>query len=120
MTEWYQPRQIDKGPNAGKWHYTYSNSRGVFAVGSCANSCDGHETSQAATRHYAEGLALGELREIDDEAEQRRCVICNEWTQHRVILWGAPHFTPLAICAGHDPRPAIRSDVFKHYGVEDV
>jgi hypothetical protein len=117
VTQWYQARQLE---TTKRWHYTCSNTSGksIYPVGACASNCAGHETAAEAVRHDAEGLAAGELREIDDEAEQRRCVICNEWTQHRVLLWGAPHFSPLPICQGHDPRPAIRADVFKHYNVE--
>jgi hypothetical protein len=120
MTQWYQPRQIASGVSAGKWRYTVSNTKGdnVYAVGVCATNCLGHETADGATRHYADGLAAGELREIDDEDEQRRCLVCNEWTQHRVILWGAPHFPSLPVCAGHDPRPVIKAEVYKHYGIE--
>lgn len=120
MTQWYQPRQIADGPNRGKWRYTCSNTSGtsIYATGACATDCPGHDTPAQAVKHYAEGLAAGELRAIDDEAEQRRCVICSAWTQHRVILWGEARFAPLAICATHDPRPAIQADVFKHYHVE--
>lgn len=122
MTQWYQPRQLEGGPHKGRWRYTVSNTSGssIYAVGACASDCDGHETPEEAVRHYAQGLAEGELRAIDDEAEQRRCVVCNDWTTHRVLLWGAPHFSPLPICETHDARPSIRADVFKHYNVEDV
>lgn len=115
MTEWYQPKQMEVSK---KWHYTCSNSVGTFPIGACAADCPGHDTAAGAVRHYADGLAAGELRAIDDEAEQRKCVVCGAWTQHRVLLWGAPHFMPLAICESHDPRPALKADVYKHYNVE--
>jgi len=72
MTQWYQARKLEGGPNAGKWHYTVSNSSGThcYAVGNCAYTCPGHETAEGATRHYAEGLADGEIRERADPNEQ--------------------------------------------------
>lgn len=122
MTQWYQPRQLKDGPNAGKWHYTCSNTSGtsVYAVGACADGCPGHETADGATRHYAEGLAAGEILERDDSAEQRKCVVCSQWTQHRAMLWGEHFVKEVPICASHDIRAQLRTEVLKKYELGDA
>ncbi len=122
MTQWYAARELESGPNAGKWHYTCSNSSGssIYPVGACADHCPGHETPEAALRHYVEGLAAGEIREREDPDEQKKCVKCAAWTQHRAMLWGVMHPDEIAICIApdHDARAALRAAVFARYHLE--
>jgi hypothetical protein len=120
MTQWYKPRQ--RGPhaiNAGKGHYTCGNTSGtaIYPVGACADSCLGHDTAEGATRHYAEGLAAGEIREREDEQARHKCEVCGDWTQHRAMLWGNPFEREHAICATHDIRAHLRNAVFLRYKV---
>lgn len=119
MAEWYQPRRIKDGPNAGKWHYTVGNSDGdrIYPVGACALDCPGHDTALGAMRHHAEGLAAGEIHERDDEDAQKRCVVCNAWTQHRAIPWGDHLAREIAVCATHDVRAAVLAELLTYYGV---
>ena len=121
MTQWYQPRQVLDGPNAGKWHYTCSNTSGtrVYPVGACAKDCPGHDDAEGAERHYVEGIAAGELRERDDAIRQEKCGLCGDWTQHRAMLWDDPFHRELPVCAGHDIRAHLRTQLLAQYALTD-
>jgi hypothetical protein len=111
----YMSRQIANGPNAGKWRYTAGSDEGggIFAVGACAEDCEGHDTAEQAEIHHAEGICAGDIRERDSLEAQLHCIVCGEWTQHRAMLWRDPFPRELAVCAKHDVRAALRAKYFE-------
>jgi hypothetical protein len=113
----YMPRQIAGGPNAGKWHYTAGSDEGggIYPVGACAENCAGHESAHEAELHHAEGICAGDVRERDSLEAQKHCIECNEWTQHRAMLWRDPFPREYPVCAKHDVRAALRAKYFAEH-----
>jgi len=119
MAMWYQARQIADGPNKGKWRYTAASDEGGFcyALGACADGCPGHDTAEEAERHHAEGVCAGEIDERDLANEMKRCIECDEFTQHIAMFRGTDFPASHHICASHDIRAALRKKHFEKRGL---
>ena len=107
---YYDARQIQGGPNAGKWHYTCRNDDLIYPVGHCGlyidcptcedrmhnpdcelckghgcinnpSPCPGHDTSEGACEHYREYLLDNARFDQLNESSQHKCEICGDWTQ---------------------------------------
>ena len=113
MAMWYQARQR---ASDGKWHYTASSDESTelcYPVGACADDCPGHDTAAEAQEHYHQGICAGEIKERDSDQEQKKCVECDAWTQHRAMLWEDHFREEVAVCASHDIRAALTKDYMK-------
>lgn len=75
---YYQPRQVDPEsdrPDAGKWRYTKMNDGKVWAVGYCAEGCEGHDTPEGAYEHQTQFVLDHEIRlDVRINDQQLRCV----------------------------------------------
>lgn len=119
MTQWWRPRQIQGGRNAGKWHYTCGNTSGtnVFAVGGCAQDCPGHDTEREALVHFVDSVAAGEFRQTEVDDVMRKCVECGEFTRHVAMLWEDPFVRGINVCRHHDVRAVLKRDLYERYGL---
>lgn len=104
---YYQPRELkgSDGKGNGLFHYTVRNDNRIFAVGYCAEGCDGHPTEEAARRHYTEYLLDNRLQlDLQLTGQQRRCEVCGEWTQG---LARVDHSSSWPLCDQHRTREAV-------------
>jgi hypothetical protein len=62
---------------------------------------DGHDTPEAAVQCYREFEVLLHSRRRTDDKAQEKCVICDSWTQHRVLV-GSEIPREYPICDGCD------------------
>jgi len=62
-----------------KWHYTCQNGAGIFDIGYC-DKCRGHDTELEAMEHYRQ-YNIDHAVEMIDTDIQKKCQICQEWTQ---------------------------------------
>lgn len=105
---YYDARQLESGPNAGKWHYTCRNDGRIWPVGNCAEGCQGHDTAEEACEHYRQYL-LDRLRFLDDVENApslHRCDApgCGAYTSGGVDVRGSLRFT---LCAAHRNRETV-------------
>jgi len=106
-----QPLQIQDGPNAGKWHYTQSNSTGTYAIGycsriqSCPDCLEMHSSWGTWTGQDKEGLRrlLEEYKFKHPEAKVWWCETCD--------MSRIKKLTDEEACPGHDTAEEAR----KHY-----
>ena len=110
---YYDAREMtDKdGKGIGKWRYTQSNKRsGTYAVGHCAEGCDGHDTAEEAREHYRQYLLETRVSKFENASDtQHKCQVegCDEWTQTWVHIGSSHHF---ALCEKHQ-TPEIYEQV---------
>lgn len=98
----YQPlqRATDK-----RWVYACSNGAGTFTVCKCSPGSDGkpgagHDTAEDAVRCYRETeLDVLVARERPDE--QKRCVVCSEWTTTRAVMDLGDLYSQYVACPAH-------------------
>lgn len=108
---YYQPAQIEKGPNAGKWHYVSINRRnGTHPVGYCADGCPGHDSEDEARSHYRDYL-LDSLSFVDGPSDPDtlyRCEFdgCKERTAG-VAETGPGKLLVWFLCAEHRNRESV-------------
>ena len=98
--EVYGPRELaNDGKKTGLWHYCYANSEGTRPIGYCAQDCPGHATPEEAELHQRQYVLDHEVRHYEDCDAQKRCLVCEQWTQHRVDV-GRVFTTRLVLCQG--------------------
>lgn len=104
----YQPlqRQSDE-----RWVYACSNSAGTFTVCKCSPGSDGvpgpgHDTAEEAVRCYRD-LELDQLVAHEHPDEQKRCVVCGEWTTTRAVIDQGDSYTQYVACPTHATREHI-------------
>lgn len=66
----------------------------------------GHETAEEAIACYRRYEALEHSRRREDEKAQKQCVVCGQWTQHRVLV-GTEIPREYAICVPCDVDDAV-------------
>ncbi len=115
----HAPRQLESGPNKGKWHYTNSNRRtGTYPEGYCAEPgrC-AHETAQEATECHRQYLLDTSLRFREDVPHEagvtlQACAECKVvCTGFAEVGYGIP--TMIYLCAPHRTREVVGKH-FKH------
>ncbi len=75
---------------------------------------DGHETRAEAEACYTKYQLDNELRlDGHDESQQKKCVICSEWTQGRAALLGES-FREFVLCDAHRTREHIEQLINSH------
>jgi len=79
---YYSPRQKTNG----KWHYTMTNSVGIFDIGYC-DSCAGHDTAEQASDHYRE-YQIDHAKKYFSDDTQKRCCVCGNWTNFSMCFTG--------------------------------
>lgn len=104
----YQPLQRERDK---RWNYTRSDSSGTYAVGRCSGQgphghTDGHESAEAAVRCYRDH-ELDQLKQGERPDEQKRCVVCGEWTTTRALMDLGDSFTLYVACREHATREHI-------------
>ena len=103
-------RQLQDGPNKGKWHYTTMNDGACWPTGYCADDCEGHETSEEACEHQRQ-YYLDNLLFEEDQADpntQHRCQApdCDAFTSGRAHVRGA-WWRSWDLCADHRNRETV-------------
>jgi hypothetical protein len=69
---------------------------------------DGHATSAEASACYAKYRIDHERRSFEEKDTQRKCVACQAWTTHRVMV--GDH-TLLVLCEADDTREEIEKQI---------
>lgn len=103
-----EARQIQSGPNAGKWHYTNRNDDQIYAVGACRENCPGHDTPEQAYAHEkARLVATAEIKPLPPDARAYspgRCDAkesCTEPATHWVRLSHPHQADSIRFCDKH-------------------
>lgn len=103
---YYQPRKRKDG----KWDFTCRNDDDVWAVGYCAEAGGGHHESEEEARDcYTKYLLDKELTFTKMANQQRRCQVCQEYTEGIAQVGQA---TMYVLCDEHRNR----EEVEKLYG----
>jgi hypothetical protein len=111
--KYYDAREIVKdGGYSGKYRYTCEHDGSIYAVGYCANNCEGHNTKDEACEHYRQysldnavyGVATGDI--------QRKCKICGDWTNLMVRVGS---YSLYDLCKLHQDRDSL-DKVVESYG----
>lgn len=104
---YYQASEIQKdGKGTGKFRYTKHNKRtGTYAVGYCADDCEGHDTEEEACEHYRQYLLNERVRTGTVLGSKHQCSYegCEEWTQNMAHIGEASY----SICQFHNNREDI-------------
>lgn len=66
--------------------------------------CQGHDTPAAAAEHYRDYLLDQRVRISESRSQQRRCEVCEEWTQGVVTIGTYRMHT---LCPEHQDRASI-------------
>ena len=111
---YYQPRQIQLGENAGKWHYTCRNDDRIWPVGFCRDGCEGHDTSEEAAAHQREyDLDHRKVRKVEPWSQ---CAECGKRTPNIVELGPGLGIGGPVLCDTHLSREVVQ----KHYPAPGV
>lgn len=120
MAMWYKPRQKQSD---GKWHMTAGSDEDssgyAYAIGYCAKGCPGHDTQEAAYKHWEEYILDNEVKAYRERNEQKRCLICSRWTNQLVEVGRTfPYYLPL--CSLHESKEIIIEQYMKMKHGEEV
>lgn len=87
---------------AGRWQYAMLTSRGGGPICGCARD-DGHDTREAAERHYWEtATATPHVHAWSDPDALRKCERCDDWTDLRIsVRVGHLHDNVHVLCGDH-------------------
>lgn len=104
-----QPRQLQNGPSASKWHYTRMNDDRIWPIGYCAEDCPGHDSPNEARAHYRLYLLNNSLRfhpDTDAADTLHRCEApdCSAYTSGSASLGVWIRFD---LCAAHRTREVV-------------
>lgn len=97
---YYKARQR-KGD--GRWDWTRMNDGRIWASAPCSGHADGHATREEAERHYYDHR-LETAREYEYPDVQRRCQLCEAWTQKSL---GWPDGPTYDLCDDHRNREGL-------------
>lgn len=107
---YYAARQVEVGPNAGRWHYTCRNDDRIWPVGLCQDGCHGHASPEEAQEHYRRYL-LGLMKKRgpkEQEWPKEKCCLkeCNSEAKYLIDCPGhmGMHFE---VCEAHNFVDAI-------------
>ena len=110
MARIYQPLEIIRdGKPSGLYHMvcTYDEDDETYAAGPCARGCPGHTSKAEAVRHWREGNLESALLCLTYEDHQKRCIICDEWTQLFANIRGDT-YAEFTLCAAHNTIDNLR------------
>lgn len=101
-----EPRKINTGENAGKWHFTSMNDGQIWPIGYCADGCPGHDTEQEARDHQREYVLDNRVQYDRHMAadSQKKCEECGEWTDGLVVVDG---WHDHVLCPPHQTREIV-------------
>ena len=106
-----EARQVQDGPNAGRWHYTNMRDGKVWADGACRDGCPGHATAEEAYEHERQRL-VSALRFVPLGADALRyapgkCVLCDAAARQVGRLPHPAKLEDFRVCDAHANRDAV-------------
>jgi hypothetical protein len=84
------------------------------------NTCDGHGSEYSAALHHAMWFCTQAGITWRADVDQKRCVVCNTFTIHRVAFINCPYEDYLPHCLDHDPRITLRRNHMKRRELTDT
>lgn len=110
--EIYTPSELmgANGEHTGKWHYTVKWGEHTVPHGYCAKGCPGHDTPEAAVKHYEQWLIEENLRlDGDMKDTQKKCEVCGEWTSKCALIIDSVWEREFVLCDAHRNRESIEN-----------